>query len=94
MRERHDAGGDRGGRPAARPAGRVVETPRIAARAEQPGLNLFGKTSTPELGQMPYTEPELFGPCRNPWNLDHTPGGSSGGAAASVAAGIVPLAHA
>jgi amidase len=58
------------------------------------GLNIFGKTSTSEMGQMPYTEPELFGPCRNPWSLDHTPGGSSGGAAAAVAAGIVPLAHA
>jgi Asp-tRNA(Asn)/Glu-tRNA(Gln) amidotransferase A subunit family amidase len=43
---------------------------------------------------MPVTEPELFGPCRNPWSIDHTPGGSSGGAAAAVAAGIVPLAHA
>jgi len=58
------------------------------------GLNIFAKTNTPEMGQMPYTEPELFGPCRNPWSLDHTPGGSSGGAAAAVAAGIVPLAHA
>lgn len=66
----------------------------VVARFRAAGLNLFGKTSASELGQMPYTEPELFGPCRNPWNLDHTPGGSSGGAAASVAAGVVPLAHA
>lgn len=66
----------------------------VVALAKAAGLNIFAKTSTSELGQMPYTEPELFGACRNPWNLDHTPGGSSGGAAASVAAGIVPLAHA
>ncbi|WP_233846253.1 amidase [Paraburkholderia sp. HD33-4] len=66
----------------------------VVALAKAAGLNIFAKTSTSELGQMPYTEPELFGACRNPWNLDHTPGGSSGGAAAAVAAGIVPLAHA
>jgi Asp-tRNA(Asn)/Glu-tRNA(Gln) amidotransferase A subunit family amidase len=66
----------------------------VVTRIREAGLNIFGKTSTPELGQMPYTEPELFGPCRNPWSLDHTPGGSSGGAAAAVAAGVVPLAHA
>lgn len=66
----------------------------VVTRFRAAGLNIFGKTSASELGQMPYTEPELFGACRNPWNLDHTPGGSSGGAAAAVAAGIVPLAHA
>ena len=66
----------------------------IIARTRAAGVNIFGKTNTPELGQMPVTEPELFGPCRNPWNIDYTPGGSSGGAAAAVAAGIVPLAHA
>ncbi|WP_038746614.1 amidase [Burkholderia sp. ABCPW 111] len=66
----------------------------LIARTKAAGLNIFGKTNTSELGQMPYTESALFGVCRNPWNLDHTPGGSSGGAAAAVAAGIVPLAHA
>ncbi|RQH03708.1 amidase [Paraburkholderia dinghuensis] len=66
----------------------------VIKRFRAAGLNIFGKTSASELGQMPYTEPELFGACRNPWNLDHTPGGSSGGAAAVVAAGVVPLAHA
>ncbi|WP_181969803.1 amidase [Paraburkholderia sp. DHOC27] len=71
-----------------------AEDAPVVTLARAAGLNIFGKTSTPELGQMPYTEPELFGPCRNPWSLDHTPGGSSGGAAAAVAAGIIPLAHA
>jgi amidase len=66
----------------------------IITRTRLTGLNIFGKTNTPEIGQMPYTEPELFGPTRNPWGLDYSPGGSSGGAAAAVAAGILPLAHA
>ncbi|TQL66914.1 Asp-tRNA(Asn)/Glu-tRNA(Gln) amidotransferase A subunit family amidase [Nocardioides albertanoniae] len=58
------------------------------------GLVIFGKTNTPELGSKGITEPELFGPARNPWNTDHTPGGSSGGSGAAVAAGIVPVAGA
>lgn len=58
------------------------------------GLVIFGKTNTPELGSKGVTEPVANGPTRNPWNLDHTPGGSSGGAAAAIAAGIVPVAGA
>ena len=58
------------------------------------GLVVFGKTSTPEFGAKGVTEPDLFGPTRNPWDPDRTPGGSSGGAAAAVAAGIVPVAGA
>lgn len=57
------------------------------------GLQIFGKTNTPEFGIMGITEPQLRGPSRNPWNPDHTPGGSSGGSAAAVAARIVPVAH-
>jgi amidase len=65
----------------------------IVIRFRRAGAVIFGKTSTPELGITPFTEPELHGPARNPWNLGRTPGGSSGGAGAAVAAGIVPLAH-
>ena len=63
-------------------------------RYKEIGLAIFGKTNTPEFGIVAFTEPELFGATKNPWNLEHTPGGSSGGSAAAVAAGIVPVAHA
>ncbi len=64
----------------------------IATLVQQAGLNILGKTATAELGSFPYTEPAGFPPTRNPWNLAYTPGGSSGGAAAAVAAGLLPLA--
>lgn len=63
-------------------------------KMRQAGLVIFGKTNTPEFGLTPFTEPTLFGPTRNPWNPEHTPGGSSGGSAVAVAAGIVPMATA
>lgn len=66
----------------------------LTAAYKGAGLSIFGKTNTPEFGLWPFTESEFLGVCRNPWDLDRTPGGSSGGAAAAVAAGIVPAAHA
>ncbi|MDP3853804.1 amidase [Phenylobacterium sp.] len=66
----------------------------IVTSYKQAGMVIFGKTNTPEFGLMPVTEPALLGACRNPWDVSRTPGGSSGGAASAVAAGIVPAAHA
>ena len=57
-------------------------------------LVLLGRTASPEFGSVAVTEPEAWGATRNPWNLNYTPGGSSGGAAAAVASGMVPVAHA
>ncbi|WP_017661544.1 amidase [Baaleninema simplex] len=68
-------------------------TAAVVAKLEGAGFNILGKTATSELGSMPFTEPPGFPPARNPWNLDYTPGGSSGGAAAAVAAGLCPVAH-
>ncbi len=64
----------------------------MVARFKESGVVILGKTNTPEFGLMGITEPQIFGPCRNPWNTDHTPGGSSGGSASAVAAGVVPFA--
>jgi amidase len=65
----------------------------IIARYRRAGVIFIAKTNTPELGILGTTEPLLRGPTRNPWNLEHTAGGSSGGSAACVAARIVPMAH-
>lgn len=72
------------------------------ATAQQPfsdaldraGLNVIGSSASPEYGFMPTTEPLAFGPTRNPWNPDHSSGGSSGGAAVATASLVVPFAHA
>ncbi len=65
----------------------------VVRRLREAGFVIVGKTSLPEFGILPVTEPRRFGPTRNPWDTERTPGGSSGGAAAATAAGMVPLAH-
>jgi amidase len=65
----------------------------VVRRLREAGFVIVGKTSLPEFGILPVTEPRRFGPTRNPWDTERTPGGSSGGAAAAVSAGMVPLAH-
>lgn len=64
------------------------------ARLRAAGFVFSGKTTTPEFGSISMTESQRFGATRNPWNTDHTPGGSSGGAGAAVASGMLPAAHA
>ena len=64
----------------------------VIAKIRQAGFIILGKTATSQLGSFPYTEPEGFAPTRNPWNLEYTPGGSSGGSAAAVAAGLCSIA--
>lgn len=76
-----------GGPPAKRTGG-------IAVQFDDMGMVLLGKSTLPEMGFIPSTEPAHAPPTRNPWNLGHTAGGSSGGAAALVASGVVPIAHA
>ena len=66
----------------------------LVARYKQAGLVIFGKTTSPEFGLTTTTESVLFGQTRNPWNLERTSGGSSGGASSAVASRILPMAHA
>jgi amidase len=66
----------------------------LAERFREAGFVTIGKTNTPELGILPTTEPRAYGPSRNPWDVTRSTGGSSGGSAAAVASGMVPVAHA
>ncbi|MGW7402557.1 amidase [Streptomyces sp. NPDC054833] len=70
----------------------VAEDGEAVRRLRAAGAVIVGKTNTCELGQWPFTEGPAFGDTRNPWHTDHSPGGSSGGSAAAVAAGLVPAA--
>ncbi len=73
---------------------RAAEDTALARRFLAAGLVVVGRTNTPELGSTVTTEPLAYGPSRNPWNPEHSTGGSSGGSAAAVAARMVPAAHA
>jgi len=78
-----------------RNAGWVAESDTyMAAKLRAAGFIFLGKTNTPELGSVPTTEPQAYGPTRNPWDVTRSTGGSSGGSAAAVASGMVPVAHA
>lgn len=66
----------------------------LVSKLKEAGMSFIGHTNTPEFGLKNISEPELYGPSRNPWNPDYSPGGSSGGSAAAVASGIVPFAGA
>lgn len=72
----------------------ATEHALVTQRLLDAGLVIFGKTNTPELGAKGVTEPDFWGASRNPWDRSRTPGGSSGGSGAAVAAGIVPAAGA
>ncbi len=96
-----DIGGEESGQPVhaglrfAKEAGwKAREDSHFTRKTVEAGLVSLGRTNTPELALLPTTEPEAYGPTRNPWGLDYSAGGSSGGAAAAVAAGIVAAAHA
>src|SRR3981189_1583782 len=65
----------------------------VTRRLRDAGFVIVGTTTLPEYGILPTSEARLFGPTRNPWDPERTPGGSSGGAAAAVASGMVPVAH-
>jgi len=94
-----DLGMDYAGLPSSQGSRSLKETPvrehaTIVQRWLDAGLMIFGKTNLPEFGAKAISESEAWGPARNPWDLGRTPGGSSGGSAAAVAAGIVPCAGA
>jgi amidase len=72
---------------------RMTHDAHLVRRVRDEGFVIVGTTKTPEFGILPTTEPQSTGPARNPWDPSRTPGGSSGGAAAAVASGMLPIAH-
>jgi amidase len=97
LQQYKDANIDSGSRLAALVLAKTGNRPQqnspLVDAMQRSGMIITGITNSPEYGLIETTEPVLHGPTRNPWNLDYTAGGSSGGTAAAIAAGIVPLAH-
>src|SRR5438067_12753956 len=94
IKDLNDTAGIRTTQGSAAFAERVPDTDDdVVAALKRAGFIILGKTNTPEFGNGPWTEPLAFGPTRNPWDTERTPGGSSGGAAAALAAGLSPIAQ-
>jgi amidase len=94
IKDLNDTAGVRTTQGSAAFADRVPETDDdVVATLKRAGFIVLGKTNTPEFGNGPWTEPVAFGPTRNPWDTERTPGGSSGGAAAALAAGLTPMSQ-
>lgn len=74
------------------PLNAIVTVDEYVARLRAAGFNVVAKTNVPEFGSVSFTESDLLGPARNPWNVERTAGGSSGGTAAALVAGLVPAA--
>src|SRR5438067_1694392 len=94
IKDLNDTAGIRTTQGSAAFAERVPDTDDdVVAALKRAGFIILGKTNTPEFGNGPWTEPLAFGPTRNPWDTERTPGGSSGGAAAALAAGLCPISQ-
>ncbi len=94
IKDLNDTGGIRTTQGSAAFADRIPDADDdVVTALRRAGFVVLGKTNTPEFGNGPWTEPDAYGPTRNPWDLERTPGGSSGGAAAALAAGLCPISQ-
>src|SRR5437588_1174786 len=94
IKDLNDTAGIRTTQGSAAFADRIPDTDDdVVAVLKRAGFIILGKTNTPEFGNGPWTDPLAFGPTRNPWDAERTPGGSSGGAAAALAAGLCPISQ-
>src|SRR5437588_10886871 len=94
IKDLNDTAGIRTTQGSAAFADRIPDTDDDVVKAlRHAGFIVLGKTNTPEFGNGPWTEPKAYGPTRNPWDTERTPGGSSGGAAAALASGLCPISQ-